>query len=62
MGVKFVRLWLAIKLYTLHRITTGTAARIAGISRVGFILELGHLGLSPFGQEAHEIADDFENA
>jgi predicted HTH domain antitoxin len=56
------RLLLAIKLYEMGQVTTGTGARLAGISRVAFMFELGRFGLSPMGQEPEELAEDMANA
>ncbi|MEZ4708543.1 MAG: UPF0175 family protein [Caldilineaceae bacterium] len=56
------RMLLAIKLYEMGRITTGMAAKIAGINRVNFIFELEKYGLSPIGVEPAELEDDFANA
>ena len=56
------RLLLAVKLYEQGRITTGTAAQIAGMSRVAFIFELAQFGLSPIGVESEEVEQDFLNA
>lgn len=56
------RLLLAIKLYELGRVTTGTAAQIAGMDRVAFIFNLERFGLSPIGLAPDELAADFANA
>jgi predicted HTH domain antitoxin len=56
------RLLLAVKLYELGKITTGTAAKLAGIGRVAFMFELGRFGLSPIGVEPDELAEDMANA
>ncbi len=56
------RLLLAVKLYELGRISTGTAAQLAGIGRVEFIFELQRFGLSPIGVEPDELAEDVANA
>ena len=56
------RLLLAIKLYELGRVTTGTAAQIAGMDRVLFIFELAKFGLSASGVDADELEGDFANA
>lgn len=56
------RLLLAVKLYEMHRISTGMAAQLAGISRTAFILELARFGVSPLGQELSEVAEDYKNA
>jgi predicted HTH domain antitoxin len=56
------RLLLAVKLYELRQVSTGAAARLAGVSRVAFIYELARFGLSPFGQEPDELEQDVANA
>ena len=56
------RLLLAVKLYEMGRVSTGVAARLAGISRVEFMFELARFGLSPIGQEPGELAEDLANA
>ncbi len=56
------RLLLAVKLYELNRISTGMAAKIAGMSRVVFMFALDRFGLSPMGVEASELTEDFDNA
>ena len=56
------RLLLAVKLYEQNRVSTGTAARLAGMTRVQFMFALGRYGLSPFGVDPSEITQDFGNA
>jgi predicted HTH domain antitoxin len=56
------RLLLAVKLYEMDRISTGAAAQLAGMSRVAFIFELAHFGLSPMGQDPGELAEDLAHA
>jgi len=56
------KLLLAVKLYELGQVSTGMAARVAGLSRVGFILALDRFGLSPMGVEPGELASDVANA
>jgi predicted HTH domain antitoxin len=56
------RLLLAAKLYELGRVSTGMAARLAGMSRVAFMFALSRFGLSPIGLEPDEIAEDLANA
>ena len=56
------RMLLAVKLYEMGRVTTGMAARIAGIDRVAFIFELDGYGLSPIGVDPDELESDFANA
>ena len=56
------RLLMAIKFYEMDRVSTGVAARLAGMSRVEFMFELARFGLSPMGQEPSELAQDLDNA
>jgi len=56
------RLLLAVKLYELGKLSTGMAAQLAGITRVSFMLELTHYGLSPIGVAADELAEDTAHA
>ena len=56
------RLLLAVKFYELGRLSTGTAAQLAGVSRVDFIHSLHRFGLSPVGVEPSELAGDLANA
>ncbi len=56
------RLLLAVKLYELGRVSTGMAARLAGMSRVAFIFALSRFGISPIGVEPDELAQDLANA
>ena len=56
------RLLLAVKLYEMGRISTGMAARLAGMERVPFMFVLGRFGLSPIGVSPDELEADFANA
>ncbi|MFQ5407931.1 MAG: UPF0175 family protein [Anaerolineales bacterium] len=56
------RLLLALALYESGKLSTGLAARLAGMGRVAFILTLGQYGLSPFGESADELEEDLRNA
>lgn len=56
------RLLLAIKLYELDQVSTGVAAKLAGMSRVAFLFELARFGLSPMGQDTSDLSQDFANA
>lgn len=49
------RYLLALKLYELGKISSGKAAKIAGLSRVAFLLRLGRYKVSPFQMELEEI-------
>ena len=56
------RLLLAVKLYELGRITTGMAARIAGMGRVAFFFALKRFKVSPIGTAPEELSEDARNA
>ena len=56
------RLLLAVKLYEMDRISSGAAAKLAGMGRVAFMFELARFGLSPLGQEPSELTEDLANA
>lgn len=56
------RLLLALKLYETGKLSTGLAAKLAGVPRETFMFLLGRHGLSPFGEEPEELERDLENA
>jgi predicted HTH domain antitoxin len=56
------RLLLAVKLYETGKLSTGLAARVAGVPRTTFFYLLGQYGLSPFGEAPHELEEDLANA
>lgn len=56
------RLLLAIKLYETGKLTSGLAARLAGVPRIAFFYLLGQHGETPFGQSAEELSQDLEDA
>ena len=56
------RLLLAVKLYEMGRVSTGLAARLAGMDRVSFIFTLARFGLSPMGLSPDELAENLQNA
>lgn len=56
------RLLLAIKMYETGKLSTGLAARLAGVPRITFMFLLGRYGLSPFGETADELAEDVDHA
>ena len=56
------RILLAVKLYEMGKLSTGLAARLAGVPRTIFIFLLSRYRLSPFGESADELEDDLANA
>lgn len=57
-----IRLMAALKLYEAGRISSGLAAKLAGMARVDFLFACGQHGVSVFQQDAGELAVDVENA
>ena len=56
------RLLLAVKMYETGKLSTGLAARLAGVPRITFMFLLGRYGLSPFGETPDELQKDIDNA
>jgi predicted HTH domain antitoxin len=52
----------AAKLYEMHKISSGRAAQLAGISRVQFLATVGKYGVSVFDLTEEELAQDLQNA
>ncbi len=59
---KETRLALALKGYEAGELSTGLAARLAGMPYSKFLLLMGQHGLSPVGETAEELVSDFANA
>ncbi len=59
---KETRLALALKSYETGELSTGLAARLAGMPYSEFLLLMGQHELSPIGETAEELASDFVNA
>jgi predicted HTH domain antitoxin len=55
------RLYLAIKLYELGRLSCGQAAETAGYSKRAFVEILGRNGAPLSNYSADELADDLKN-
>jgi predicted HTH domain antitoxin len=56
------RVLLAVKLYELGKLSTGLAAKLAGVSRITFMFLLSRYHLSPFGERPEELAEDLNYA
>jgi predicted HTH domain antitoxin len=50
-----LRLLAAIKLFELGRLSSGRASDLAGMSRVEFLLTLGHYKVFPFESELDDL-------
>ena len=59
---KETRLTLALKGYETGELSTGLAARLAGMPYSEFLLLMSQHELSPVGETAEELASDFANA
>lgn len=57
-----VRLASALKFFELGRISSGLAARLAGMSRVQFLMACGQYGVPVFQQSGDELASDVKAA
>ncbi len=53
---------MAVKLFELKRIPSGVAAKIAGMDRVEFLLELHRYGVPMINMETEELSSDIDNA
>ena len=49
---------LALKLYELCKISAGKAAKLAGLSRVDFLMRMGRYKVSPFQVDIEEILEE----
>ena len=53
---------MAVKLYELKRISSGTAAALVGMERVEFLLALHRYGVAVIDLSAEELQSDVDNA
>jgi predicted HTH domain antitoxin len=58
---KEIRLASALKLFEMGRISSGLAAKLAGMSRVEFLMMCGRYGVSIFQQTEDEVQSDVQN-
>ena len=56
------RLAMAVKLFEAKRISSGTAAELAGMDRVTFLMSLARFGAPMIDLEEDELLSDLENA
>jgi len=57
-----LRLAAAVKLYELGRLSSGAAARLAGIPRTVFLSKLADYGVSTFRQSETELKEELVSA
>jgi predicted HTH domain antitoxin len=53
---------LAVKLYEMGKLSSGRAAELAGMSRVGFLQLLSRYGAPIFDLSTEELNADYQNA
>ena len=53
---------MAVKLYEMKRISSGTAAALAGVERVEFLLDLHRYGVAAIDLSTDELHSDLDNA
>ena len=53
---------MAVKLYEMRRISSGTAAAMVGMERVEFLLNLHHYDVAVIDLTADELQTDLDNA
>lgn len=57
-AVREIQFMAALKLFEAGRISSGLAAKLAGMSRVAFLLQCGQHGVSVFQQTPEELESD----
>jgi predicted HTH domain antitoxin len=57
-----VKMAMAVKLYEMKRISSGTAAALVGVERVEFLLDLHRYGVTVIDLSTDELQADLENA
>ena len=53
---------MAVKLFELKRISSGIAAKMVGMDRSTFLLELNKYGVNIINMDPEELDSDIENA
>ena len=56
------RMAMAVKLFEMKRLSSGIAAKLAGMDRVTFLLSLHQYGVTMIDLEEDELLADLENA
>jgi predicted HTH domain antitoxin len=57
-----LRLIAAVKLFEIGRLSSGAAAKLAGIPRTVFLMKLADYGVDTFTQSEEELRRELENA
>ena len=53
---------MAVKLFEMKRLSSGMAARLAGMERVSFLLDLHRYGVAMIDLDEAELQSDLDNA
>ena len=53
---------MAVKLFEMKRLSSGIAARLAGMDRVSFLLSLHRYGVAMIDLDEKELQSDLDNA
>lgn len=53
---------MAVKLFEMKRISSGVAAKLAGMDRAAFLLSLHRYGVAMIDLEEEELLSDMDNA
>ena len=56
------RMAMAVKMFELKRLSSGLAARLAGVTRVNFLLNLHRYGVPVIDHDDAELASDLSHA
>ncbi|MSU64055.1 MAG: UPF0175 family protein [Pedosphaera sp.] len=56
------RMAMAVKLYELKRLSSGLAARLAGVNRVEFLFNLHRYGVAMIAHDDADLAADLAHA
>jgi len=59
---KEAKMAMAVKLFEMHRLSSGMAALLVGMDRVSFLLNLHRYKVPMIDLEEEDLASDMENA
>jgi predicted HTH domain antitoxin len=59
---KEAKMAMAVKLFEMHRLSSGMAASLVGMDRVSFLLNLHRYKVPMIDLEEEDLASDMENA
>lgn len=57
-----LRMLAAVKLFELKKLSSGAAARLAGVSRIDFLSRIRAYGVATFQQSEEELLGEVRNA